>query len=608
MAELFTVIFQPMNRIVSVPAGTTVLVAIREAEIRFESICGGKGECGKCRIIHIRGPCEQIAVASPRGLSAAEIAGGYLLACRTIITGNCEFTIPVESRIDAPQILLSVTDIAGALEPSAAKYLTDTGGSFRFSRQRSLRFAGYTGQRPRMTQEQHDRLVGSESPLTVTISTAAGYPELTGISEGDTRAENFGIAIDLGTTTVAGALVDLGNGRVLARGSALNRQITYGEELITRIAVARDRKGRDELQKAAITTINTVITHLAREAGIRPEQATDLCIAGNTVMVWLLTGRDPAPLEQVGTAIPRSPVIIRARELGLAADPGAYAYCLPNVSRFVGGDAVGDVVVSGMYASNKLSLMIDLGTNGELVFGNSEWLASASCASGPAFEGAGVAAGMRAMRGAIEHVGIDPSSGIVTIKTVGDAKPVGICGSGIIDAAYAMFTAGIIDFTGKIVDGKPGVRSGPGGLEFVLVSKEHTATGRDIPITGADMAYLMDSKAAACGAIGVLMNKYRIRTGDVRHVYLAGAFGEFTDMRTVTGFGIIPDFSRAEYHHIGNGSLAGACAALLSRKHRAEAEEVAGKMAYIDLLAESDFIGEYSAALYIPGKKEYFPG
>ncbi len=213
---------------------------------------------------------------------------------------------------------------------------------------------------------------------------------------------------------------------------------------------------------------------------------------------------------------------------------------------------------------------------------------------------------MRAMKGAIEHVVIDRVTGKVSLTVIGKAEPRGICGSGIIDAAAGMAAAGIVDFTGKIVEGKPGVRKGESGPEFVLVNGSDTATGRDIVITGEDMAYLMDSKAAACGAIGVLMKKYRVLTGDVRHVYLAGAFGAYADLSSVIAFGIIPDFFNAEYHPLGNGSLAGACAALVSREKRKEAEEIARKMVYIDLLVESDFIDEYSSAIYIPGKKEYF--
>ena len=607
MPDSVTVIFQPMNRLVGVQAGSTVLDAIREAGIQFESICGGKGECGKCRVIHVRGACERSGPENTRDLSPGEIALHYCLACRTRILGDCEFIIPVESRITAPQILLTSGWKSGEISPSVSKYLTDAaipaGSPFGT---RSLRLAGYTGQRPRMTREQHDRLVGSQSPLTAIVSTASGYPEIIGIDDGDTSQGNYGLAIDLGTTTVVGVLIDLNDGSVIAQASALNRQITYGEELITRISAAKDEGGRERLQDAAIESISLVLADLAAGSKIKADAITDVCIAGNTVMVYLLNGLDPRALELVDGVIPRSPVIVKARDIRIPVHPGAYVYCLPSVSRFVGGDAVGDVVVSGMHTSPKLSLLIDLGTNGELVFGNAEWLASASCASGPAFEGAGIMAGMRAMKGAVEHVAIDRETGAVTIKTIGAIKPRGICGSGIIDAAAQMAAAGIIDFTGKIVEGKPGVRPGKSGPEFVLVPGSDTATGRDIVITGEDMAYLMDSKAAACGAIGVLMKKYRISVGDVRHVWLAGAFGAYTDMSSVISFGIIPDFFNAEYHQIGNGSLAGACASLVSRKKREEAEEVARKMVYIDLLVESDFIEEYSSAIYIPGKKEYF--
>jgi uncharacterized 2Fe-2S/4Fe-4S cluster protein (DUF4445 family) len=297
----------------------------------------------------------------------------------------------------------------------------------------------------------------------------------------------------------------------------------------------------------------------------------------------------------------------KARDLDLQVNPEAYVYCLPNVSRYVGGDAVGDVVVSGMHRSEELSLLIDLGTNGEIIMGNAEWLASVSCASGPAFEGAGITNGMRAMRGAIEHVTIDSETGAAAWTTIGNQRPRGICGSGIIDAAAAMAGAGILDFTGKLVDEKPGVRHGENGLEYVLVPKKKSATGRDIVFTVQDMMYLMDSKAAACGAIGVLMKKYRIRLEDIRHVFLAGAFGAYTDLGSITRFGIIPRFFIAEYHPIGNGSLSGAAAALLSAKKRKEAETIADRMVYIDLLVDVDFIEEYTAALYIPGKKEYFP-
>ena len=472
---------------------------------------------------------------------------------------------------------------------------------------RSIRLEGYTGVRPHMSKPQQEQLASTPGPATVTISRTNGYPEVIGIDVGDTTDQNYGIAIDLGTTTVVGMLVNLANGKVCASASILNRQITFGEELITRIAAVKDAGGRETLQMAAMDSINEVIDQMAAEIPVDVTSINDVCIAGNTVMMYLLTGRDTSILELANAEIPRAPSILKAQDLRLSANPHAYVYCLPDVSRFVGGDAVGDVVVSGMHLSRDLSLLIDLGTNGEIVFGNEDWLASASCASGPAFEGAGITSGMRAMRGAIDHISFDPATAQVSFTTIGNELPRGICGSGIIDAAAGMAGSGILDFTGKLIEGKPGVRTGDEGPEFVLVPKENTATGRDICITRQDMAYLIDSKAAVCGAIGVLMKKYRISVGDVRHVYLAGAFGAYADIRNVVAFGIIPRFFNAEFHPIGNGALSGAYAALLSQKRRREAESVAKKMVYIDLLIDSDFIEEYSAAIYIPGKKDYFP-
>lgn len=608
MTETNRVVFHPLNKVIDVTAGSSVLDAIRLAEIRFESICGGKGECGKCKVIFLKGSCT-VAFAESKGkLSEDEISKNYCLACRTYITGNCEFIIPVESRIESPKILIKVICSEDAIEPSAKKYLIDEGYDTHLpSGHRSIRLAGYTGKRPLMSKQQYERLVNSDGPVTVTISKSPGYPEIIGIEDGNTKNRNFGIAIDMGTTTVAGLLVDLSTGKIGASASALNRQITFGEELITRIAASKDKGGRERLQKSAIDSVNQVIDQLVAEIPESASSVNDICIAGNTVMIYLLTGKDPSDLELVNANVSRQPVIMRTQDPGLFVNPLAYTYCLPNVSRFVGGDVVGDVITSGMNRSPDLSILVDLGTNGEIVFGNNEWLATVSCASGPAFEGGGISSGIRAMRGAVDHVSIDPVTAKVSWKSIGNEPPKGICGSGIIDAVAGMVRSGILDFTGKITEDKPGVLTGEDGPAFVLVEKKDSATGRDITISRQDMAYLMDSKAAVLGAIGVLMKKYRISVGDVRHVYLAGAFGAYSDPDKLVAFGILPRFFNAEFHPIGNGSLSGACATLRSREKRLEAESVAKKMAYIDLLADTDFIEEYASALYIPGKKEYFP-
>ncbi|PKG31112.1 ATP-binding protein, partial [Methanoregula sp.] len=242
-----------------------------------------------------------------------------------------------------------------------------------------------------------------------------------------------------------------------------------------------------------------------------------------------------------------------------------------------------------------------------IILGNKDWMASVSCASGPAFEGAGITCGMRAMNGAIEHVRFDPETAETICSTIGNVPPRGICGSGIIDAAVAMVASSALDFAGKLNPRHPRVRNGSKGLEYVLIPASASATGRDLVFTQQDVDYLMDSKAAACGAIGVLMGKYKIAVTDIRHVYLSGAFGAYTDIGNAVRFGILPEFPDAAFHPLGNGSLSGAYATLVSREYRIMAETVARHMAYIDLLVDTDFMEEYSAALYIPGKRELFP-
>jgi len=442
------------------------------------------------------------------------------------------------------------------------------------------------------------------------LSLSSGHPEIIDVEPGDKTGSNYGLAIDLGTTTVVAFLVDLTNGKILGKMSELNSQITYGEALVSRISYASTPEGLRRLQEKAVESINDLIDKLVSESKIRKEEITDICIGGNTVMNHLLAGIDTSYLAYVdgNKKVSRDPIIRKTKELGIHANPEAYIYCLPNVSRFLGGDAVGDVLASGMYDSEEISLLVDMGTNGEIIFGNNMWLMSCSCASGPAFEGGGIRFGMRAMRGGIEHVKINPETFEAEYTVIGNTRPRGICGSGIIDAAAEMFPVGLLDFTGKIVEGKaPLVSKGIDGLEYVLVPAEKTAIGRDIVITQRDMDYLMDSKGAACGAIITLMRKLKISIYDVKNVYLAGAFGAYTDLKNATKFGIFPEFPNAKIHPIGNGSIAGAYATLLSVEKRKKAEEIAKKMFYVDLLVDSMFADAYSESIYIPGSKEFFP-
>jgi len=589
---------EPSGQVVDAEPGERLLDLVRRAGIEIESICGGVGECGKCRVIVTpRDAVEEMTVPGRHGLSTADRAQGYVLACRSRLVRDAVLMVPVESRILAPKILFPAL-VEGVEPDPAVRIYPVTVEADPFSIGTSVRLDGYRGVRPRV----------GPGVLACLQRVGNGCHAVIHEEEEGTRILRvvpepeplYGLAVDLGTTTVAGALVDLGSGRVVGTGVALNRQITWGEELLTRCAVGRTPTGRQTLRTAAAESISLVIRSAAREAGISPDRIDEVVIAGNTVMTWIAAGRDPSPLELVDAPIDRRMIGFDAGELDLPVRPGTPVRCLPAISRFVGGDVVGDMLTAGICSSEELSLLADLGTNGEIVLGCREWRACTSCASGPAFEGGGISCGMRAMAGAIERVRIDPSSGAVEYDVIGGGRPRGCCGSGLIDAACAMYRAGVLDFSGRLIEGAPGVQPGEEGHEFVLVPPTESATGRAITISEQDMAYLMDSKAAVLGAVTVLLDRYRIRTDQIRHLHLAGAFGAFVDLGSVFGFGILPELPNAAVHGIGNGSLSGAYAALLSRSRRREAIECAASTVYIDLLVDPAFMDAYTAALRIP--------
>jgi len=610
MGDRVKIIFNPMDKVIEVERGTILVDAIREAGIRIRSICGGEGECGTCKVILNKGEVSDVSTKYGKWLSPQEISDGYRLACQTRVQSDCEFTIPVESRIASPKILISTEMAMDQIDPASKKHLVSLLPTKDYER-RSIRLHGYSGPRPSVSEGIYNKLLLTKESMTATLSTTKAPPEIISIESGDRTSSNYGLAIDVGTTTIVVLVVDLTTGEILGKASGLNRQITYGETLLTRIAFSRKAEnGLQKLQQAVVKGINDLVDVLTSRAGIKNEEITSVSVGGNTVMNHLLAGIDVDYLWYVDAndKVPRAPIIKKAKTLGLHVNPEAYVYCLPNVSRFLGGDAVGDVVASGMFNSDETSLLVDMGTNGEIILGSKNWLVSCSIASGPAFEGGGVKFGMRAMRGGIEHVKIDPKTFRAEYTVIGDTIPRGICGSGIIDVAAEMFSVGILDFAGKIVKGRtPLVKRGRDGLEYVMVPAEKTAIGRDMVITQRDMDYIMDSKGAACGGILVLMRKFKLSIYDVKNFYLAGAFGAYTDLRSATKLGIFPEFPNAKISPIGNGSLSGAYATLLSMKKRDEANAVAQNTLYIDLLADVMFAETYSESIYIPGPKELFP-
>ena len=608
--ELVKVLFKPMNKEVNIKKGVTLLHGVRKADINLETICGGKGKCGKCKVILDKGEVHLLSDSHKKYLSEKETLQGYRLACQTIPLSGVEVTIPVESLIEYPKILLWSETRRPKVDPLSKKYLVKR-SFYPYARDRKSllwELKKTTGLSPRLDEEVYQKLLslGEEGEITLTLAESGRYPEIIQIEPGDRTKQNYGLAVDLGTTTIVIYLVNLNTGEILDQASGLNTQITFGEELVSRLGHATEADGLHHLQRNAVKSLNTLVKGLTTRNKIETREITDVSVGGNTVMNHFFAGIATDYLSFADAKVSREPIIKRAKDLGIEANPKAYVYCLPNVSRFLGGDLVGDILTSGMHTSDEVSLLIDMGTNGEIIFGNREWFFSCSVPSGPAYEGWGIKFGMRGRKGGIEHVKIDPNSLKATCKVIGDLPPRGICGSGVIDLLAEMYSTGILDFSGKIKRA-PLVRKGEDGLEYVVVPAAETEIKKDIVITQKDIDYVMDSKATVCGGISTLMKKLKISIKDVKNLYLAGAFGMYMDPKNALKIGIFPEFPNAKIFQIGNGSAAGAYLALLSRKKREEARDIARKMGYIDLLTDLDFLEEYRVALYIPGKREFFP-
>jgi uncharacterized 2Fe-2S/4Fe-4S cluster protein (DUF4445 family) len=589
------------------------------AGVRMRSVCGGSGTCGKCRIILEKGEAPPLGPRDGRFLTSDEISSGYRLACQTRIVGDAEVAIPPESRIDAQKILTEAAIPRVEIHPKVEKL---------YVRPEALPIRGTAVERLAggIESEHHKtvRVSGSLSPklvevmdledagVTVTMDQGRDIPKVFDVEAGDTSKRNHGLAIDVGTTKVAVYLVDLNDGRIIDVDSEYNRQLIYGEDLLSRIDYAqREREGLDKLQRAVMETINKLEDDIMSRNRVEIDEVTSICLSGNTVMTYLLLGMDPTILSKSDATVRRDPIEMRATRLGVKANEKATAFILPSVSRFVGGDAVGDVLASRLFDSSDISVLIDMGTNGEMILGSEGWLLSTSCAAGPAFEGWGISFGMRSVEGAIEQVAIDRETLASNYTVIGGSsvRPRGICGSGLIDAMAEMFRTGILDPLGRIGTTRKStfIREGSEGLEYLVAPAEETDVEKDIVITQRDIDNLMDSKAAACAAIAILMKKAGLGVSDIENLYLCGAFGVYMNPNSATTIGVYPEFPNARIVQMGNGAIAGAYLTLVSIGERRRTGEIAGTMTYYDLTVDPDFMEEYEAALFIPGRRELFP-
>lgn len=615
--------FLPFEVTVEAREGETVLHAAMRAGVHINASCGGAGVCNKCRVF--------VEEGQVRGESLPE--GGYK-ACTLIPETDLVIRVPVESHLDRRALLRAPKRLASSwieaaeraraveIEPAVRKFFLelpppDLSDNIPDLRRLKRGLKEILGQEPEAEWSLLKRLpyVLREKDFKVTVSLydhpERRIPVICNIEAGDTTQNHLAVAVDIGTTTLCAELIDLNSGQILAETSDYNPQISYGEDVISRIEFARREKGLEILSQKVRERISGLIEELCHKAGVETSKISLVSLAGNSVMTHLFLGLEPRflredPYVPVAAFYPPVP----AAELGLPGASGAVVEFAPCVASYVGGDIVAGVVAAGFFEEDPLTLFIDIGTNGEIVVGNKNFLACAACSAGPAFEGGGIKYGMRATVGAIEAVHIDYETFEPMILTIGGKKPKGICGSGIIALMANLFLSGLVDRSGKYrrdLD-HPRLREGRDGWEYVLVWGEDSASGEDIVFTEADIDNLMRAKGAMFAGYQTLLESMGLSVEMVERVILAGNFGSYLDLEQAITIGLLPDLPRDRFYFIGNSSLRGARLSALSIKAREKMVAVARMMTHFELSAHPGYMDYYMSALFLPHTNlELFP-
>jgi uncharacterized 2Fe-2S/4Fe-4S cluster protein (DUF4445 family) len=618
------VVFRPSGEVIEVAIGALLSEAAAMAGLALNLPCGGQGRCGRCRV-----KVEHGAVSHHSGvrLSRTEIEEGWALGCQAVIKGDAVILIPEQEKVDVEFVTKTVgaervalaASFSGDLDPGVRRLhlhleppsLDDQTTDWdRLVRELSLQHGieNLTASWPKLRTLARD-LREAEWDVTAVLDmddpilNPCAQPRLIDLLPGDQTNQCFGLAIDIGTTTNVIYLVNLLTGTIVDRASAYNGQIAAGEDVISRIVFSQKGDGLNRLQSMVLKTLNGLIEELTTRNQIPTRQISKAVITGNTIMLHLLLALDPKAIREM-PFIPTvsQPQFITAEELGLNINPQATVDCLPVVGAYVGADITAGVLASDMYDTDKLTLFIDIGTNGEIVLGNRDWLITCACSAGPAFEGAGVRHGMRATAGAIEEIWIDHHTYEPTYQTIGQIPARGICGSGMIGLLAEMFITGIIDKAGKIQRDlpTPRVRVGDHGAEYVVVWANQSAVGADIVINEVDIENLLRTKGAIYAGFSVLVKSVGLELAEVEQVFIAGAFGQYINVEKAIQIGLLPDMPWDRFQYLGNTSLLGAFYSLVSRPLRRQVGDIANKMTYLELSADNQFYDQFMSALFLP--------
>jgi len=643
-----SVTFLPKGIKVTVEKNTTLLAAAALANIEIKASCGGDGTCGKCAVILKEGQANIIQESS---LAVKMKEKGFSLACQTLIgKEDLVVEVPVSAAMRKHQVMMGDGMFLGAdVSQPLREYLLkvwqlktlfkETQENFLkdyelnpLCRWINLEMTPADLQDNRddlsrlllaLQKETHDQDINPDISLSTLrnlsetlrsdnfkvsalLLESNGRRQILDIIPGHSPEHLYGLAVDIGTTTVVVYLLDLISGKFIDNSGTYNRQARYGDDVISRIIYATEEDGGlKKVNLAIVDTINNLIQEiLLRHREINENDIRVILSAGNTTMAHLFLEINPKYIR-LEPYIPSANYfpVGSAKEIGVRINPDAPVLNFPAVASYVGGDIVAGALYTDMNRENSpVSLLIDIGTNGEMALGSGDWLITCSCSAGPAFEGSGITFGMRAMQGAIERLEIDPETYDLAYSTINNTEPVGICGSGLIDCVAKLRRAGVVDRAGKFQIGlkTDRLRQGDNGWEFVLVWSPETAINRDIIISEADIKNLLRAKGAIFAGIMALLKTVGFALEDIETIYVAGGFGNYLNIPDAIAIGLLPDVPAEKYKFIGNSSVKGACLALLSKKAWAEANQLAGKMTYIELSVGNLFMEEFIASLFIP--------
>jgi uncharacterized 2Fe-2S/4Fe-4S cluster protein (DUF4445 family) len=624
---IHTVTFDSAKEAVKVPTGTLLVEAARLAGVEINQPCGGQGRCGRCALQITAG---QFRRRSTIRLSEEDLAQGFALACQTVIEGDLMVTVPPQEKIERlltsdrtvaevavppgydPNLDQTVQAIPLSLDPPDMSDQTDDWSRLQTALRRQagvedIQASLYLLQRLGSVLRQ------GEWEVTVILDTQTwdrpvGPPRLIEVRPGKQLSPPlWGAAIDIGTTTVTLWLVDLITGKVAAQVAEYNQQIARGEDVISRIIYAGKEGGLQELRSLVLNTINELLERACKrikaDPPLKPTDIAKATVAGNSTMMHLLLGIPPVTIRMMPfiTTVNHVPTLT-AREVGIEITPDGTIDCLPGVASYVGADITAGVLSSGLDEAEKITLFMDVGTNGEIVLGSREWLVTCACSAGPAFEGAGMAHGMRATRGAIEAIWINSETLEPTYRVIGGVKPLGVCGSGLISLLAEMFLTGVIDKAGNFNPHRktPRIRQGEHGWEYVIAWASEAGKNEDIVITHVDINNLLRAKAAIYAGFTVLAESVGIPLDWVDQVLIGGSFGKYINVEKAIEIGLLPDLPWDKFQFLGNTAVRGAYLSLLDLRARQRVEEIAKRMTYIELSADNTFYEAFMSAMFLP--------